>query len=110
MPPASEKRNRNLVATAHCFVTKDGRWVQLLGAELPRHIKRTLAAFGVSKLSLAARAAPLLVNALLVGKQRSTMEKLVPVLGLLNDVLYHAAKRVSRFIVWFFFVNTHVRM
>ena len=45
------------LCTFNTFRTADGVWVQLLGLELPRHLKRTLKACGVPLLPTLARAA-----------------------------------------------------
>ena len=35
------------VVTANCFRTSDGRWVQLLGVDLPRHLPKLVRVLGI---------------------------------------------------------------
>ncbi len=79
--PASELHNRFMVPSANTFKTKDGWWITLLGADLKRHLPRSIKALGLTKsyyVQLALRAVTGLV------KYKTLLERVGFVMEMLN--------------------------
>jgi hypothetical protein len=69
------------VPTAHCLITKDGFWVQLLGAEFPRHFWRTTKALRVPRAAFIGRLLWAVLTKVLVSKQKELSLRVLPAMS-----------------------------
>jgi crotonobetainyl-CoA:carnitine CoA-transferase CaiB-like acyl-CoA transferase len=93
MQDPTTRRLTFLVPTAHCLVTKDGFWVQLLGAELPRHFMRTTTALRVPKVSFFARLAWIVLTRVMTSKQKELSQRVLPAMTEINKTfIYHMSQ------------------
>ena len=101
------------VVTANCFCTSDGRWLQCLGVDLPRHLPRMARALGIQS-----RLYPALIGAALckvLPKRGPRLLKLPPIFEVLNGQFTAAIGSRSwsevtdlfeRYDIWYCPVNT----
>jgi crotonobetainyl-CoA:carnitine CoA-transferase CaiB-like acyl-CoA transferase len=115
MADAEVRRKTFLVPTAHCLVTKDQIWVQLLGAELPRHFMRTVKALRVPKVAFFSKLAWLVLTKVVPSKSKHPIARLQPVLMEINRTFIdqfaqmtyaELVENFKRFDVW----HTVIRM
>lgn len=78
------RRATFLVPTAHCLRTRDGVWVQLLGAELARHFWRTVKALRVPKAAFVSKLAWIVLTKVLTSKSKNPIVRVMPVLVEIN--------------------------
>lgn len=82
--PAHELRDAYMAPTANTFKTKDGWHVNLMGADLKRHLKRTVKAFGLTKADYFALASAGVAS---LFKHREMTDRIEHVFIVLNRIL-----------------------
>jgi len=93
--PAVHKRREQIpFCTASTYQTKDGKWFQMLGVDMIRHLDKTLGAFGIRAQVYPAVAYTLAVKCL-PRRANSILEKFFPLFALLSNALEKEVRKLT---------------